>query len=669
MPKESQGTGGGGGCPPSWKTCPGCNQKFSPASFDIHVKRCRDRKDVRLAAEEIKERMFMENAYWGRGPLPTDPVCPNCGQRYHVQAMGPHIKRCRRLRPKGGTKSDPFGAGSTAFDGMWGVSREDRPLPSMLEKLGNSLKLLVAGDASEAVDGPGSLSDEEEKVLGAAERQRLRKLFDKFDANGDGALSQAEHGLLLFNCFPERVIDAKELLAEFRTVDADGSGFVSFDEFLTYYGLLTPASTHFDEAADMFAFFDVDHSGTLELHEFASLLNNVFPTQCDANESAIASEFANADKDGSNSITFIEFCAYYERLCSLYGDTKPLTTQELRSAATPLLAKPATRKDKGVRIVTPKTIKRSRGENENAGGGGVGVGGVGGAGGAGGAGSAGGAGGGGGGGEGGGGDVESATHLVARCAQLRELRESGWISESEYHNKLTESLGPGPIGDFHKAFVDKSSELRGLLAMGLITQPEYDAKLGALVTGLRGEPTSATVQAAATELSAEEALVRCEGCGEKFLPHLRPKHQRTCTAVLPAKKMKKVTFGQGGGGFGSGRSGLNPTDERPLPRPRDSSAAEADARSVEFADNGSNSFVACSKCGRTFFPDRLPLHLRACKGGKAGGKGTADPNQDSQPPVGEAEALRLAELAELLSAGFITQEEHDAKRSAFLLSA
>ena len=139
----------------------------------------------------------MENAYWGRGPLPTDPVCPNCGQRYHVQAMGPHIKRCRRLRPKGGTKSDPFGAGSTAFDGMWGVSREDRPLPSMLEKLGNSLKLLVAGDASEAVDGPGSLSDEEEKVLGAAERQRLRKLFDKFDANGDGALSQAEHGLLL----------------------------------------------------------------------------------------------------------------------------------------------------------------------------------------------------------------------------------------------------------------------------------------------------------------------------------------------------------------------------------------------------------------------------------------------------------------------------------------
>jgi hypothetical protein len=231
----------------------------------------------------------------------------------------------------------------------------------------------------------------------------------------------------------------------------------------------------------MFAFFDVDHSGTLELHEFASLLNNIFPTQCDANESAIASEFANADKDGSNSITFIEFCAYYERLCSLYGDTKPLTTQELRSAATPLLAKPATRKDKGVRIVTPKTIKRSRGENENAGGGGVGGVGVGGAGGAGGAGSAGGAGGGGGGGEGGGGDVESATHLVARCAQLRELRESGWISESEYDNKLTESLGPGPIGDFYKAFVDKSSELRGLLAMGLITQPEYDAKLGALV--------------------------------------------------------------------------------------------------------------------------------------------------------------------------------------------
>jgi hypothetical protein len=59
----------------------------------------------------------------------------------------------------------------------------------------------------------------------------------------------------------------------------------------------------------MFAFFDADHSGLIDLHEFRALLNNIFPTHCDANEHALAREFAAADADGSDSISFAEFCA------------------------------------------------------------------------------------------------------------------------------------------------------------------------------------------------------------------------------------------------------------------------------------------------------------------------------------------------------------------------
>lgn len=40
---------------------------------------------------------------------------------------------------------------------------------------------------------------------------------------------------------------------------------------------------------------------------------------------------------------------------------------------------------------------------------------------------------------------------------------------------------------------------------------------------------------------------------------------------------------------------------------------EGTRASVEFGDNGANVFVACQWCGRTFFPDRLPVHLRVCK--------------------------------------------------------
>ena len=38
--------------------------------------------------------------------------------------------------------------------------------------------------------------------------------------------------------------------------------------------VLPVAERHFEEAADMFAFFDVDHSGELDQHEFLSLLNS-----------------------------------------------------------------------------------------------------------------------------------------------------------------------------------------------------------------------------------------------------------------------------------------------------------------------------------------------------------------------------------------------------------
>ena len=89
-------------------------------------------------------------------------------------------------------------------------------------------------------------------------------------------------------------------------------------------------------------------------------------------------------------------------------------------------------------------------------------------------------------------------------------------------------LTPAAVSRERRAQNARRRSCRAILATctGTVAATEYDAKLGALVTGLSGEPTSDAVQAAATELSAEEALVRCEGCGEKFLPHLRPKHQR-----------------------------------------------------------------------------------------------------------------------------------------------
>ena len=67
--------------PPSWKECPHCKQKFSPASLNIHVKRCRDHKEVQRENEAIREARYMQNAFWHRPALPSWQPCPNCLRR------------------------------------------------------------------------------------------------------------------------------------------------------------------------------------------------------------------------------------------------------------------------------------------------------------------------------------------------------------------------------------------------------------------------------------------------------------------------------------------------------------------------------------------------------------------------------------------------------------
>ena len=107
---------------------------------------------------------------------------------------------------------------------------------------------------------------------------------------------------------------------------------------------------------------------------------------------------------------------------------------------------------------------------------------------------------------------------------------------------------------------------------------------------------------AAARQAAEEAAVAAQPvacpCGLKFLPELLAPHQRTCAAMHPRKQpMPTPSDPPADGELSSDTAG-------PPPPPR---------TSVEFANNGANTFVACSFCARSFFPDRLPVHLRVCK--------------------------------------------------------
>ena len=577
--------------PPSWKDCPHCRQKFSPSSLAIHEKRCRDHKEVKREQEAVREARFMKNAFWEREALPNWQPCPNCGERYAPTAMAPHVKRCRRLRPKGNSKgaAGSNGAGSDAFEGMWGV--DDRPLPQQaLEHMGNSLKQLFSGGNNE-----GEKSEEAPPIDEEAQK-RLRALFDKFDANGDGTLSQREHGMLLFNCFPDRMLDAKALLDEFKTVDADGSGLVSFDEFVRYYGemLLPQAHQNFDEAADMFAFFDADHSGQLEAHEFLQLLHNVFPTRCEENEAACSREFAVADTSGDGAISFGEFCAFYDRLLSLYGDTRPLTPDEIKMVPAPTAKLPPVPKPPPAAAKPPPTATKPppAAAKAKAKGGKAGP-------------------------PKGAAEAAPADDAAnaARLKQMQELLDNGLVSHDEFEAKQAEILGA------------RLAQIQELLDTGLVSHDEFEAKRAEILgpASESGGGGGGGGGDAPMPVSAPE-LVKCDGCAEHFLPHVLPRHQRSCAKARPAKK--SVRFAEGGGGRTEG-GGRAERAERPLPKPTDEAPAayditDSDAASIAHADNGSNTFVPCPKCSRSFFPDRLPIHMRACKGGKPKAGAAAD---------------------------------------------
>jgi len=104
-------------------------------------------------------------------------------------------------------------------------------------------------------------------------------------------------------------------------------------------------------------------------------------------------------------------------------------------------------------------------------------------------------------------------------------------------------------------------------------------------------------------------------CGESFLPHLLPQHQRSCEACRPA------------------------VNEGP----------------------DENGFVPCQWCSRRFFPDRLPVHLRVCKSKPADAAGGIRPTITSAETmvadVGAYDAdparrRRLVQLGAAVAAGW-----------------
>ena len=134
--------------------------------------------------------------------------------------------------------------------------------------------------------------------------ESIRDIFQMFDKNGDGQLAHDEIGSFLVaigkkNC-------EKEIANIIEHADADGNGFIEYDEFINYMDeTYTLGGDQIDDLVEAFKIFDVDKSGSISLVEFRNILTkfgeSVFT------EEDITDIFEMIDTDHSGEVNYAEF--------------------------------------------------------------------------------------------------------------------------------------------------------------------------------------------------------------------------------------------------------------------------------------------------------------------------------------------------------------------------
>ena len=513
--------------------------QFSPSSISIHQTKCRDKPEL------LEEQAGVEALKRIEGPRPPNPnadweQCPNCGERYGEFALPPHMKRCKRLLPHGKKKDgvqygsgpppkgeeaaselEPIAEAADDFDDHGsGLSREELAwLRTLFDKhdadgnqlldeaeLGALLRECAPQRARDAdrlvaefkvadlnddgtVDFPelaryyGVLKDMlPGGGLSSGEIEWLRMLFSRFDADHDGFLQMGELADLLRQCFPSRAADTRRLAREVQAADVNGDSLVSFHEFLRAYEMLIATGAEFDELAKMFHVFDKDGNGALDRGEFLSLLHQVFPDRCDENEAHVDREFGAADKDGSNAIDFAEFKAYYSELVTLYDRLK--AEQEAEEAA---------REAEAAAKAAAEAAAAAKAAAEAA--------------------------------------------AALKAAQEREAAEAKARAEAEARAKAEAEARDAAEAEA-KAHAEAQAKARA--------EAEAAARAAAEAKAARQKAAAEARAKAEAEAEAERqrkaeeaariaaAMVACEGCGERFLPHLLAQHQRSCEACRPS---------------------------------------------------------------------------------------------------------------------------------------
>ncbi|KAJ0099206.1 calcium-binding protein CML24-like [Pistacia vera] len=131
----------------------------------------------------------------------------------------------------------------------------------------------------------------------------VRKVFNKFDKNGDGRISTDELKDIL------RALGSKtspeEVQRVMQEIDKDGDGYIDFDEFVEFHsGGASAGGDGSKELKDAFDLFDVDKNGLISVGELHSVLKKL-GEKCSMSD--CTKMIKQVDADGDGHVNFEEF--------------------------------------------------------------------------------------------------------------------------------------------------------------------------------------------------------------------------------------------------------------------------------------------------------------------------------------------------------------------------
>lgn len=132
----------------------------------------------------------------------------------------------------------------------------------------------------------------------------VRKIFNKFDKNGDGRISVSELEQMLSSLGSKWTTD--ELKTTMEHIDKNGDGYIDLKQFADFHCNDTAAAAagKDEELRDAFNLYDLDKDGVISPTELHIVLNKL-GEKCSLSD--CQRMISNVDTDGDGKVNFDEF--------------------------------------------------------------------------------------------------------------------------------------------------------------------------------------------------------------------------------------------------------------------------------------------------------------------------------------------------------------------------